>query len=66
MAHELIFTGSFDEPNQVNVSFYVGPDGYVYVKQPNDEYELAPSRLETEDIRTLINFLQNQLPEPKN
>jgi hypothetical protein len=66
MAHELMFTGPIENPNQVNVSFYVGPDGYVYVKQPNEEYELAPSRLETEDIRTLINFLQNQLPEPLN
>jgi hypothetical protein len=67
MAHKLVFTGSFIEPNESELCFEIYPDGNLYVYQEQQGHlGLEPSRLETEDIETLIKFLQTLLPKPLN
>jgi len=61
MAYELIFKGSNKKLNKVDVAFGIDSDGYVYVRQPNEEYELLPSILDNEDIKILIDFLKQNL-----
>jgi hypothetical protein len=63
MAHKLVFTGSFEEPNVAELCFEVYPDGYLYVYQNQEgQYGLEPSKLQSEDIKSLIKFLETQLP----
>ena len=64
MAHKLVFTGSFEEPNVAQLCFEVYPTGDLWVSQEQEGmYSLEPSKLELEDIRTLITFLEQQLPK---
>jgi hypothetical protein len=64
MAHKLVFTGSFEEPNSAQLSFEVYPNGDLWVAQEEEGMcGLGPSKLEVEDIRTLINFLEKLLPK---
>lgn len=67
MAHRLVFTGSFEEPNEAELCFHTGPDGELYVYQHQEgKFGLEASKLEREDITTLITFLRTLLPEPLN
>ena len=67
MAHKLVFLGSFIEPNESELCFEIYTDGNLYVYQEQQGHPgLEPSRLETEDIETLIKFLQTLLPKPLN
>lgn len=67
MAHKLVFTGSFEKPNESDLCFEVFPDGHIYVYQNQEgEIGLEPSKLESDDIKTLINFLENHLPNTLN
>jgi hypothetical protein len=64
MAHKLVFTGSFEEPNNAELCFEVYPTGDLWVSQEQEGiYSREPSKLEVEDIRTLINFLEKLLPK---